>query len=69
MHIAQINFGTGDKSQLDKDRLRDKVIWHLSDLERNGQIYQNFMVAWTKDGLVAHVEMSFRDSLSKKHNS
>ncbi len=69
MHLATINFGTGNTSQLDEDQLRDKALWYLGDLERNGQIYQNFMAAWTNDGLVAHVEMSFRDSLAKKHNS
>ena len=69
MFLARIIFGTHAGSTRQRDELSDAAERYLGALLKNGQIYGEFMFAWSNGTLAAYTHVARPDALAERHHS
>ena len=69
MILAKITFGTDGGKLHERNTLKDRAEWYLAALLKNGQIYGDYLVAWSNGNLVAYANIARPDALDERHHS
>lgn len=69
MFLAQITFGFDAGKPRQRDALKDAAESYLAALLKNGQIYGDYLFAWSNRQLVAYTHVARPDSLAERHHS
>ena len=69
MFLARIAFDTDNASPRDRDTLSDVAECYLAALLKNGQIYGEYLFAWSQGTFAAYTHLARPDSLAERHHS
>jgi len=69
MFLAQITFGSDGGKSRRREELKDAAEWYLACLLKNGQIYGDYLLAWSRGRLLAYVYVGRPDSLAARYHS
>ena len=69
MILAKITFGTDCGKQRERHTLMDTAECYLAALLKNGQIYGEYLVAWSNDNLVVYTHIARPDALDERYHS
>ena len=69
MFLAQITFGSGAGKSRERGTLKDTAESYLASLLKSGQIYGDYLFAWSNGNLVAYTHVARPDSVAKRHHS
>ena len=69
MILARIIFGTDGGKRQERHTLKDKAEGYLVALLKNGQLYGEYLVAWSNDNLVAYAHIARPGALNMCHHS
>jgi predicted nucleic acid-binding Zn ribbon protein len=69
MCLARITFGPDIGSSRERDALSDVGESYLAALLKNGQIYGEYLLAWSNGTLVAYTHVARPDSLAERYHS
>lgn len=69
MFLTKITFGSDKGKKRQREALSDNAETYLIALKRNGQIYGEYVFAWSKGNLVAYFYLARPNAFEKKHHS
>jgi len=69
MFLARITFDTDDGSSRERDALSNAAECYLAALLKNGQIYGEYLFAWSDGILAAYTHVARPDALAERHHS
>jgi predicted nucleic acid-binding Zn ribbon protein len=69
MFLVQITFGPGDSDSSRRESLSDAAEGYLASLLHNGQIYGDYLLAWSNAQLVCYTRIERPDSLASHYHS
>ena len=69
MYLSQITFGSDGGKPRQREALKDAAESYLAALLKNGQIYGDYLFAWSNGNLVAYTHAARPDSLAERRHS
>lgn len=69
MFLARIIFGSAVGKPQQRNALADVAESYLASLLKNGQIYGEYLFAWSAGNLIAYTHVARPDSLDERHHS
>jgi predicted nucleic acid-binding Zn ribbon protein len=69
MFLVQIKFGSDGGDRQHRESLRDTAEYYLGSLLWNGQIYGDYLLAWSNAQLIGYARVTRPDSFARRYHS
>ena len=69
MILVRLRFGRSDGNKGQRDKLNEAAGSYLDALRKNGQIYGDYLFAWSEGALIAYSTVARPDAIAERHHS